>query len=215
MEKRRVGLGNWFMPVRFLAFVLLFASGAVAGGLALGWMLGLMLGFDLAAVIFLAICAPLLRDGARTIRRHAKENDANRVLLLVMTAAVSLVIMVTVGSEVMGADRQSAGGIALIVATLTLSWLFSNVIYALHYAHLFYTAGGSGGDAKGIDFPGTSEPDYTDFLYFSFTLGMTFQTSDTDITSRAIRRIAIVHSFAAFVFNIGVLAFTINVLGGS
>jgi uncharacterized membrane protein len=214
MAKQRVRLGNWFMPARFLLFVVLFAAGTAAAGPTLGWMLGAMLAFDLAALVFLAVCAPLLSDNPATIRRHAKENDANRVLLLVITAAVSLVVMVTVGAEVMGADRQSAAGIALIVATLTLSWLFSNVVYALHYAHLFYSTTPTGADAGGIDFPKTDEPDYSDFLYFAFTLGMTFQTSDTDITSRAIRRVGIAHCFAAFVFNIGVLAFTINVLGG-
>ena len=62
--------------------------------------------------------------------------------------------------------------------------------------------------------PGTDEPDYWDFVYFAFTLGMTFQTSDVSITDRRIRRVVLGHSLAAFVFNLGVLAFTINVLGG-
>ena len=95
-----------------------------------------------------------------------------------------------------------------LVGTLLLTWFFTNTVYALHYAHLYYSSR-DGNDAGGIDFPGTKTPDYLDFVYFSFTLGMTFQTSDTAITSRTIRRIATAHSFAAFVFNIGVIAFTI------
>ena len=71
-----------------------------------------------------------------------------------------------------------------------------------------------GKDSGGLDFPECKEPDYWDFVYFSFTLGMTFQTSDVDMTSRKMRRVTIGHCLAAFVFNIGVLAFTINVLGG-
>ena len=65
-----------------------------------------------------------------------------------------------------------------------------------------------------IRFPLSSEPEYWDFIYFAFTLGMTFQTSDTEITTVGIRRTAILHSLAAFVFNLGVLGFTINLLGG-
>ena len=70
-------------------------------------------------------------------------------------------------------------------------------------------------DAKGIDFPSCDEPDYWDFAYFAFTLGMTFQTSDVQIPSRRVRKAALGQCMAAFVFNIGVLAFTINVLGSS
>jgi uncharacterized membrane protein len=208
-------MGNRIAPARFVLFAVLLIAGSVVGALALrlGWMHGIMLGFDVASIVFLGVCVPLLRDKAKTMRRHALENDANRPLLLAVTVAVSFVIMVTVGAELMGGEQLSALRKALVIVTLTLSWLFSNVIYALHYAHLYYRAADGGGDRGGIDFPGTKEPDYSDFVYFSFTLGMTFQTSDTDITSPTIRRIAIAHSFAAFVFNLGVIAFTINVLG--
>ena len=102
-----------------------------------------------------------------------------------------------------------------MIATLVLAWLFSNIVYALHYAHLYYRRGKDGKDRGGIDFPGTPEPDYSDFIYFAFTLGMTFQTSDSNITSGGMRSVVVFHCFAGFVYNIGVLAFTINVLGGS
>ena len=115
----------------------------------------------------------------------------------------------------MGGGRNSAFSTVLIVATLALAWLFSNTVYALHYAHLFYLVDGSGKDGGGIDIPACTEPDYWDFLYFSFTLGMTFQTSDVEISSRTVRRVVLGQCLAAFVFNIGVLAFTINVLGSS
>jgi len=96
-----------------------------------------------------------------------------------------------------------------VVATLALAWLFSNSVYALHYAHLFYRSGSKGG----LEFKGEAVPDYGDFVYFAFTLGMTFQTSDVTITSRAMRRAVVLHCLAAFLFNLGVIAFTINVLG--
>ena len=103
--------------------------------------------------------------------------------------------------------------VALVVLTLVLAWLFSNVIYALHYAHLYYSNDENGEDQRGLDFPDCKEPDYWDFLYFAFTLGMTFQTSDVEIRSRRLRRIVLGHTLAAFVFNIGVIAFTINTVG--
>jgi uncharacterized membrane protein len=102
--------------------------------------------------------------------------------------------------------------LALLIGTLATAWIFSNLIYALHYAHLFYSDE-NGGDAGGIEFPKTPEPDYWDFIYFAFCLGMTFQTSDTDITSGLVRRVVTLHSLEAFVFNLGVIAFSINVLG--
>jgi uncharacterized membrane protein len=208
------GVGNVVAPWRFLAF----AAIAIASGIALLAPLGLraaaMLGFDLGALIFMGLCTPLFSDKAEEMRRAAKRNDGNRVLLLVITAIVSAVIMVAVASALMQKGERKPLEVALVVATLCLSWLFSNLVYALHYAHLFYMADDNGGDRGGVDFPKTDEPDYWDFAYFASCLGMTFQTSDTDITSRRIRRTAMFHSLAAFVFNIGVIAFSINVLGG-
>ena len=136
-----------------------------------------------------------------------------RAMLLAITAIVSSVVLVAIGVELAQPAAPKAADIALIIGTLLIAWLFSNMVYALHYAHIFYSAGSGGEDRGGMEFPGEDEPDYWDFTYFAFTLGMTFQTSDVTILSRGVRRIALFHCFAAFVFNIGVLAFTINVLG--
>jgi uncharacterized membrane protein len=89
-------------------------------------------------------------------------------------------------------------------------------VFALHYAHLFYVQNRKlRADSGGVAFPKEKEPDYWDFVYFSFTLGMTFQTSDVEIDSGRFRRVVTFHCLAAFVYNLGVLAFTINVLGAS
>ena len=195
-----------------MLFLLTFAVGMIALVPALGRGRGIMAAFDLGAVAFLIAVMGLFRRGtAAQMRATARDNDANRALLLALTGATMLVILVAVRGELQG--KNDALAIALVVATLALAWLFSNMVYALHYAHLFYSEG-AGGDAAGLDFPETKEPDYWDFLYFSYTLGMTFQTSDVAITSRRLRRVAIGQCLAAFVFNLGVLAFTINVLGG-
>lgn len=208
------GIGNRIAPARFLLFACVALVMTPLAAAYFGWRHGIMIGFDGAAIAFLIACAPLLGHQADAIRRTAERNDANRAILLAITGAVTVVILIAVATELMQRSSHNPPVIGLIIATLIIAWLFSNLVYALHYAHLFYSQDGEGGDRGGLDVPGTKEPDYWDFLYFSFTLGMTFQTSDVDVTSPAIRRVVLFHSMAAFVFNIGVLAFSINVLGG-
>lgn len=212
-------LGRKIAPPRFLLFIVLFIGGLFVAippfGLGLGWGRGTMVAFDVAAAVFLlAITALLRKNEADKMRESAKANDANRAGLLVLTGISMLVILTSVAKELQ--EKTDAVAVALVVGTLVLAWVFSNTVYALHYAHLFYLdEDGNGEDHGGLEFPKCDEPDYWDFLYFSFTLGMTFQTSDVEISSRRVRRIVLGHSLAAFVFNIGVLAFTINVLGSS
>ena len=206
-------LGRRIAPPRFLLFCLLFPAASAALARPLGLAHGVLAGFSIAAAVFLAAVSTLLRQGeANQIRAQAKRNDANRAVLLGITGVTMLVILTAVASEAGG--KHDLATSALLVGTLVLAWLFSNTIYALHYAHVYYgDTEGDRGDDQGIDFPKCEEPDYWDFVYFSFTLGMTFQTSDVEISARRVRRIVIGHCLAAFVFNIGVLAFTINVLG--
>ena len=207
-------IGNRLAPARFIAFVLLLAAAIPAAAALLdGWLAGIMAGFDAAALIFLISCLPLLgvRE-ARVMREDAKRNDANRVMLLAITTMVTFVILATVTAVMVGGEGSTPWLEALVIFTLLLAWLFSNTVYALHHAHLAYVRT-TDERSRGLDFPNTREPVYADFVYFAFTLGMTFQTSDVQISDSGIRRTATVHSLAAFVFNIGVLAFTINVLG--
>ncbi len=93
-----------------------------------------------------------------------------------------------------------------------LSWLFANTVFAMHYTHLFYSQA-QGQDLGGLQVPNTPKPGYWDMFYFSFTLGMTFQTSDVTVTGRHMRKVVLFQCIAAFMFNMGILAFTINALG--
>ncbi len=207
------GLGQRVAPPRFVLFTVVFVGATAAFWPLAGRGRAVMGGFDIAAAIFLVSLAALFRhDTPAQMRRAALANDANRALLLGICGAVSIVILLAVHDELKGKNDTFA--IVLVVATLALAWLFTNMVYALHYAHLFYSAGDTGSDEGGIDFPGTGTPDYWDFLYFSYTLGMTFQTSDVSISDTRIRRIVTGQCLAAFVFNLGVIAFSINVLGG-
>ena len=210
-------IGNRVAPARFVAFMalLIVAAPAAAWGLhnysGEPWReaaaKGFLVAFDLAAALFLLFSLHLLkvRDQAM-MRAHAAANDANRTMLLVIVAIVSLAVLLAVG--VMTGTAPGWKTKLLIVGTLLTAWLFANSIWALHYAHLVANRGG------GVDFPGKDPPGYADFVYFSFTLGMTFQTSDVAISDRGIRNVVTAHCLVAFVFNLGILAFTINVLGG-
>ena len=195
----------------FLALLLVMAPLA----LWLPWHEAVMAGFDLAALAFIASVGPLMDAAPADMRRKAQANDANREVMLLLTGVVCLVVLVCVGVAISQHGGPDGASIALLLATLLIAWLFSNLVYAMHYAHVFYLPDAKGdGDRGGLDFPGGGEPGYWDFLYFAFTLGMTFQTSDVTTTSMAMRRLTLFHCFAAFLFNLGVLAFTINVLGG-
>jgi uncharacterized membrane protein len=204
-------IGNMIAPPRFLAFLLILIVGGPIAGFALHrWALGAMAGFDLAATVFLLSCVPLLgTHEARIIREHAEANDANRTFLLVLTGIVLLVMLIAIAAETVGHNPQPLTK-GLIIITLALAWLFSNMIYALHYAHLAYIRPQIG--CLGFEFPHTAEPVYWDFVYFSFACGMAFATSDVNITSTHVRKVVTLHCLAAFGFNIGALAFTINVL---
>lgn len=206
-------IGNRLAPVRFLLFLIMLPVAIAAAMKFLSVSEAVMAGFDLAAGIFLLSCIPLLNDKPNEMRQGARANDANRVVLLVLTIILSLVILVTVAGELTSGEPLTGLGKGLVVATLALAWFFANVVYALHYAHLFYTGTDGGKDMAGLDFPGDPrEPDYSDFLYFSFTLGIALQTSDVCITSPHIRRIVTMHCVAAFIYNLGVLAMAVNIL---
>jgi len=208
-----LNLGRRIAPPRFVAFVLVALAAAAWSVPALGWRLGVPLAFDAGAAVFLLSCLPLLGASAAKMRAAAIRNDANRPALLLLSAALAIVVLAAIAAELGQRGSPKPGVIALVIATLLLSWGFANSVYTLHYAHMFYTRGEDGKDVGGLSVPGTDEPDYRDFCYFAFTLGMTFQTSDVTLTSRAMRRVATGHCLIAFLFNLGVVAFSVNVLG--
>ena len=206
-------IGNRLAPARFVLFFVLMVGAILTATAFLSLPEAVMAGFDVAAGIFLLSVIPLLNDKPSEMRRAARANDANRVVLLVLTIVLSLVILVTVAGKLTAGEPLTGLGKALVVATLALAWTFANMVYALHYAHLFYTGADGGKDMAGLDFPGKRrDPDYPDFVYFSFTLGVALQTSDVCITSPGIRRIVTMHCIAAFIYNLGVLATAVNIL---
>lgn len=208
-------LGNRIAPPRFLLYAAaLIGVGAWAATRERHALPNFLIGFDLATFLFFVSLVPLFRTrDPKSIGRHADENDANRVALLVISVGISAVVFGALAQVVTNRSDYSK---ALVIVTLAMSWAFIQVIYALHYAHLYYGPGRvRGGFAGGLSIPSTETPDYSDFLHFSLILGMTFQTADIDITSPAIRRVSTWHCVEAFVFNIGILAFSINMIASN
>ncbi|MGC8468953.1 MAG: DUF1345 domain-containing protein [Acetobacteraceae bacterium] len=105
--------------------------------------------------------------------------------------------------------------VVLVVATLLLSWLLTQTVFCFRYAHEYYAISeGAAAVDGGLEFPGHGAPDYLDFLYFSVVIGMTFQVSDVAITSRKLRRLALVHGVLGFLFNTNIIALTVNIASG-
>lgn len=104
--------------------------------------------------------------------------------------------------------------VALVATTLLLSWLLAHTTFALAYAHEWYERDDTGALRRGLAFPGEDRPDYLDFLYFAAGIGMTFQVSDVQVTSRHLRRLALLHGLVSFLFNTVIVALTVNIAAG-
>ena len=107
-----------------------------------------------------------------------------------------------------------AGHVLFSLLAIFTSWSLVHTVFTMRYAHVYYDTPESDEAHGGLSFPDEQKPDYLDFAYFSFVIGMCFQTSDVEMTDTRVRRVATFHCLAAFIFNLGVIAFTINVLGG-
>ncbi len=212
-----------FIPFRILrARPRLMISGAVA--LVLGLALwhwaelkpakALLLGFDVGVAVYLTALTILFcrTTSSELMRGQARKQDTGRwgVLwtALILTGFVALALTTEMGAA-KGGDARALG---IAAVSIVLSWLFLNVMFGMHYAHGFY--GDFGKKHEGLEFPGTDEPDYWDFMYFAIVIGMTFQVSDVQISSRYLRRVALMHSVIAFFFNVFIIAISVNIAAG-
>ncbi len=169
----------------------------------------LLVGWDIYVGLYLALVAHLM-SGAdiQRIRGRAAVEDEGQFAILMLTVVASLASLGAIFSELgIGAGRRPAH-VVLAALTILLSWAFIHTIFALHYAHEFYDEDIGGG----LAFPGgETEPDYWDFVYFSFVIGMTSQVSDVGVTHKEIRRTVAAHGVVSFVFNAALLALTVNI----
>ncbi|HEX2940847.1 MAG TPA: DUF1345 domain-containing protein [Rhodopila sp.] len=175
--------------------------------------------WDIGVLVYLLLSAQLFLTATPTeMPANAEAQEEGEWTIFAITLAIVVVSFVAVGSEFTAIKQAGQNGrgmaIALVAATLFLSWLMSHVTFAYRYAHEFYERGTDGTLDRGLDFPGEPQPDYMDFLYFALVLGMTFQVSDVQITSRKLRRVAALHGLLAFLFNTVIVAFTVNIAAG-
>ncbi|WP_343305468.1 DUF1345 domain-containing protein [Chitinophaga niabensis] len=153
------------------------------------------------------------------IRKVAREDDGSMlyVFLIILIAAFSS--MFTVLLLMLSEDTSNTAKalyIPVAVGGMLLSWAMVHTTFTVHYAHLYYddAIGDNTKHAEGLNFPKEKKPDYLDFAYFSFVIGMTFQVSDVQIESRIIRRMSLVHALLSFILNTFVVALTINLIAG-
>jgi uncharacterized membrane protein len=143
------------------------------------------------------------------IRQHAADQDAGRLTMLVLVVAAALASLIAIFAELSsGGGPRRPSQLALASATILLSWAMIHTMFTLHYAHEYYDEI----DGGGLAFPGhDKDPDYWDFVYFAFVIGMTSQVSDVAITGKGIRRTAAAHGIVSFMFNAALLALTVNI----
>lgn len=192
----------------------------VAVPLETGWqfrgLLGWCVGIGVYLVLAWWLCVGF--DGDRTRARAQAQDAPSGVLLLVLLLATaacvaSITVLLQQSRNLKG--LEAVAHIGLSVVALALSWLFIQTIFTFHYAHLYYQgAQRHEPDGPGLQFPGGQDPDYFDFLYYSFVVGMTSQVSDVEVTSREMRRLTLLHGVLSFGVNMLILALGINVVAG-
>jgi len=167
-----------------------------------------LIGWDVGVGVYLALAAHMMAGSdVHQIRRRAASQDEGGAAILVSTVAAALVSLAAIFVHLGRSAERPLRALVFVAVTIVLSWTFIHTMFALHYAHEFYDRH----DGRGMTFPGgEKEPDYWDFVYFSFTIGMTSQVSDVGVTTKPIRQTVIAHGVVAFFFNVALLALMIN-----
>jgi len=190
----------------FAVFLLLTSRDVNAKNVLVGW--------NVTAIVFIAISwRKMLRATVSDIRRRSEDLDFSDTFVLFLSIAAALASIAGIGLElhsVKDAPADVALGRAMAaIVTILISWVFLHTLFTIHYAHRFY---GGRDKAEGLVFPDKiEEPIYWDFLYFSFTIGVAAQTADIGLSSRTMRKIALLHAILSFLFNTTILALAINV----
>ncbi|MGL5872127.1 MAG: DUF1345 domain-containing protein [Xenococcaceae cyanobacterium] len=179
--------------------------------------------WDAGAICFLSLAGIMMNKATpMKMRRSAQREDESRLAIfiaVVASACISLLAIIFLFKNSNGlAQWLLTLHITLALITIVVSWLLTHTMFALHYAHLYYRNDSKSVDKVefgGLDFPQEKQPNYWDFLYFSFGIGMTCQVADVQITSQSLRKLTLVHSVLTFFFNTIILALSINILAGS
>ncbi len=167
----------------------------------------LLVAWDIFVAIYMGLAfITVFSCGIDDIRRQAARQDDGRFFILIMTGLGAFASIAAIVME-LAIKPQQAPQLILAVVTIVLSWTAIHTTFALHYAHDYYR----GVKPGGLAFPGDDQPDYWDFVYFSFVIGMTAQVSDVGITDKMIRRTAAAHGVISFIFNTALVALMVNI----
>ena len=177
-----------------------------------------IIGWNVGACLYLILAARMMFWSTHErMRVRALQHDEGRILVLVLVVSAALMCIgaivaeLAVVKDLKGTLRY--GHIGLAALTIVSSWAFTQVMFALHYAHDYYSTEIRGGNG-GLDFPGGHAPDYGDFVYFASVIGTSGQTADVSFTNRRMRRTGTVQCVLAFFFNTTLIALTINIASG-
>ena len=196
----------------------ILAALLMPNSLALHQITRIILGWNVGTWLYLVLAARMIfwtSHEKMRVRALAQNDGKYFVLLMVIVASIvsigAIFAELSVVKDMHGALRSAH--IALAVMTIVSSWLFIQVMFALHYAHDFYVAK-ERSNSGGLEFPGSLPPDYSDFLYFACVIGTSGQTADVSFMSKAMRKVGLIHCVLAFFFNTTLLALTINIASG-
>jgi uncharacterized membrane protein len=186
-----------------------------------GYRLHFLIAWNVAALTYLGLAWTVIANCDATMTRHqvrSQDASTHAIFLLVLTASFASTAAIGI---LLGNLKDLAFGprfihVTLSVVALTSSWLLIHTLYSFHYAHRFYAQqDDSDAEPRGLHFPGSSDPDYFDFAYYSFVIGMTSQVSDVAVTARHMRRLTLIHAIVSFLFNIAILALSINIIASA
>jgi uncharacterized membrane protein len=174
----------------------------------------LLIAWNVGAWVFLILIAHMVTNPKREASVWSRPEDENQWVLVALGILASLAAVAAIiwelGPVKNMAGWEKAGHLALVGATVLSAWTFLQVMFALHYAGVYFQRH-KGGIAGGLEFPGGAPPNWTEFFYQAFTLGCTFASSDVNVSSKRMRRIVVLQGVACFFFNAIILALTINV----
>jgi uncharacterized membrane protein len=179
------------------------------------WLRQALIGWNVTVWLYLAmIIYPMNKADHHRVREVAAKQDESAALVLgTMTIGIALT-MAAVISELSGAGKGGDQAVHYIItaATVTGSWILLGVLYCFHYAHKYYN---SDSDDPELKFPDDErEPNYWDFLYFSFTISVAVQTSDVAVMSRSMRKLVLSQSVICYLFNLIIVGLAINIAAG-
>lgn len=203
-------------PRIFIATVAALAMGILLpSNVASHTVTRLLIAWNTGALLYVLLAAIMMvRSTQHDMRRRALLQDDGQFVIIVLVAISTIASLAAIAAElVVVKDMHGAIKVAHVVlagATVLASWAFSQVMFALHYAHDYYAAIAHGRPA-GLQFPEDEQPAYGDFFYFAAVIGTSGQTADVSFTSKHMRRIGSLHCILAYLFNTTVLALVINI----